>query len=460
MDPGFNPKITNLSNGYKLFNTIVFSPAGEDIIAYITSQKFLTYGDKKFQALMNQNGTIKGLIDTQNGNIWVSSDYPGIYARKTNGKQELMRIENNKIFRVWPLYQNIFVIEDPQYNLLGLQQGNKRILPFSCTDISWYPLIGKMDGKTVNVLKLEPVCNSYMLTDALKNSLNQSGATYLVNVKERGNSTLYNSKGARIAEGFEKLRVENDMLTFIENGETERMDLDGRRDIKGYDRTIPGKLWGLKEGYTPVIKNGKYGIYHEYLISEIIPPVYDKIEFKNDHFIVYTNGLTGMYDSYGKIVFKPEYKSIRPAYYNVPPEKNYFIVESTSGSKALFDKNGKVLVPYGTYDNYDFGFYVEHEKWCSVYKNGRLGILDLTTFKNTVPCLYEPGTEQTSNERWPNRKIALARKLPNGKIGIDVYRMTGGKIASKIFNDSADEVSFMQSFMERQLKVDLHILNW
>lgn len=81
--------------------------------------------------------------------------------------------------------------------------------------------------------------------------------------------------------------------------------------------------------------------------------------------------------------------------------------------------------------------------------------MDLRTFKIVVPCLYEPETEQTNNTPYPNRKIALARELPNRNIVIDVYKIGSGKVASKTFTQN--EVSWMLRFMEQQLGVNLYI---
>lgn len=459
IDSQFSPEITKLGYGYQLFNRNVYSPSGKKVLENINSVNLNTIGDKRFRELKKSGGGVAAMLDIDTGDLWESAGYPDMYKRRNTAKSEMIKIAKGKIFRAWPLRNNsnIYVIEHPEYKLLGLLKGNKMILPFECDAIYINQLSGKVDGKDINIINFEvPGVSKYSMDDSLFDALNGLGITYLVNVNDNGETYLFNSENEMIAERYRNLRVEDGMLTFYENGEKESMDLAGARNIKGYDKTIRNGMWDLPPGDIVVVRNGKYGLYREY-IGEIIPPIYDRMEGKEKYIKVYKGDLEGICDLNGKQILPAKYKYIRPIFNKVAIDKNKFVVTAPSGAEAIVSANGKELVPFGTYDDYDHLFNCDNEKWCSVRKNGKMGILNLTTFKLTVPCLYEPGTEQTSNVSWPNRKIALARSVPGKKIVIDVYKITGGKIASKTFDDHPSEVSWMLYFMEKQLNIDLHL---
>lgn len=91
----------------------------------------------------------------------------------------------------------------------------------------------------------------------------------------------------------------------------------------------------------------KYGVVGEDK-QEIIPFIYDKIEYSYDsrkNFIVVNNGLTGIIDKSGKVTIPTIYRSLEPCYYGCNSYDQRYIALKDE-LLGVLDYNNKIVVPF------------------------------------------------------------------------------------------------------------------
>ncbi|MFH6998095.1 WG repeat-containing protein [Flavobacterium sp. FlaQc-57] len=181
------------------------------------------------------------------------------------------------------------------------------------------------------------------------------------------------------------------------------------------------------------IKNNKCGLIQINSGSpyEIVTCEYDNIDIDNETFIVKKNNLFGMLDSFGKVITPCEYSSINKVLNKGNYSKNYIYIAQKNKKYILLDKSGQQItensfsrispVPYIntsgyyesearfsylTYQNNNknglldmLGQEVLETKYTDILGetnnnllvklNGKVGIYNLLTKKETIPCIYD-----------------------------------------------------------------------
>jgi len=181
------------------------------------------------------------------------------------------------------------------------------------------------------------------------------------------------------------------------------------------------------------IKNNKCGLIQINSGSpyEIVTCEYDNIDIDNETFIVKKNNLFGMLDSFGKVITPCEYTSISKVLNKGNYSKNYIYIAQKNKKYILLDKSGQQItensftrispVPYIntsgyyeyeakfsylTYQNNNknglldmLGQEVLETKYTDILGetnnnllvklNGKVGIYNLLTKKETIPCIYD-----------------------------------------------------------------------
>ncbi len=470
---GNPPTRTTLDNGYFLFDNVLYSPDGKKMKEGIKEAKLKVLSGNEFYFFTSDN-KIVGLMHKTKLNFYdkiksiklPDSKEPLLKFSADSIKDHSIGVIGSSVYVIVPFLKNnssLNAIVDPNTHLMGVLTDNDLAVPIQCTNISIDDSGYKVNGKSLVYFTIESN-KPIRFEQGLNRELNKIGYPYLIITKYPYFSNLYNSDGTKIAEDFSNLSYNGKVLSLTEDGKTVKMTLDGHRDIEGYDETIRDRMWGFGDGDIIVKKNGKYGLYREGE-GEVIPPLYDKLSRNMNHIWVTKDGLQGLYYINGELMIEPKYKWIKIASDRKEPSQNHYFVKSSSGAVGMVDRYGKIVLPFGTVDRFDFEtfsnlvyvLFNDEDKICKVFKNGKMGFLDLTTHKVVVPCLYEDGTEQYSNDWYPKTRIAVARELPNRNIVIDIYSVKGGKIASRTF--SQNEKMSMLYFMEKQLNVDLYILD-
>lgn len=358
------PNVINLTKGYVLFGNDVYSPDKKRVLSGVNSvSSTKKIGGRNYQVL--KSGTnIAGLIDTSTGEFY-KKEFGDNYINASN---EGFRVEHEKVLPLKVLSDRgnkLYAVENPEFGLFGIQKDDKRILPFHCNGIRWVNSGYKANGKDVYFLYLDGDNHSYYEGHELFNELDKWDIQVFVIVN---GEDLYNSKGTFLASGFTALNIFNDQITLVENGAIVKMNLDGVREIKGYDETFSNGGWrGFDPQYIGVKKNGKYGLYQEDE-GEIIPPLYDDFEAYGCDVKARKGNLYGLFDSDGKLIFEPKYKWISALDNNNSSSKSIYEVTSSDGRCALMNRAGKVLVPFGTVDSFSWQYGSDRDKWCWVKK--------------------------------------------------------------------------------------------
>lgn len=202
------------------------------------------------------------------------------------------------------------------------------------------------------------------------------------------------------------------------------------------------------------VKNNKCGLIqiNSGTPYEIVTCEYDNIDINNETFIVKKNNLYGMLDSFGKVISPCEYSSIDKVLKKDGYSKNYLYIAQKNKKFVLLDKSGQQIttnsfsgispVPYiNTTSSYDsegrfsyltyqnnnktglldmLGQEVLETKYTDIIGetnnnlivklNGKIGIYNLLTKKETIPCIYD--------------QIILDKSGSYGILGNDVFALT------------------------------------
>lgn len=224
--------------------------------------------------------------------------------------------------------------------------------------------------------------------------------------------------------------------------------MEGASVFGNYDSVSHADWGNLTMNDIVVSKNGKIGLYVEGR-GEIIPPLYEGLRRFWNHIYVFSGDKTGLYDDDGNMLFPAKYRSINIAYPN--PKTNFYLVKTMSGGTMIMGEKGKVILPAGHIDRADF-IVGDDGKWCTIYKNGKMGIMNLQSGRIALPCVYEDKIF-FGNGTWPNRKIGVYRTASTGEL-IEIWTLSGKKLSSKAFPRSAKYS--MKHYLENHLNVSLY----
>ncbi len=99
----------------------------------------------------------------------------------------------------------------------------------------------------------------------------------------------------------------------------------GKKDETSYNGEFKGGKWGLID---------KYG-------AEVLPLIYDKIEFESSHISITLNELIGLTDKRGQIIIEPLYSYIHK--YDLP---NYWYGRNASDLYGMVSGKGNTILPF------------------------------------------------------------------------------------------------------------------
>lgn len=196
-----------------------------------------------------------------------------------------------------------------------------------------------------------------------------------------------------------------------------------------------------------VFKKGKTGLYHKN--KEIIACLYDEIlPAANGSYRVKKSDLMGLINASGKLIIPTQYQYIRPTWDDDEteegeekenPNKFIWIAESSKGVKKFYDTKvpetsvatatiyekrlGSETIS-GDSDNYDIiqkkllETYDKVEindflKIAYVTKNGKKGVVDLTSNQEIINLIYDDVVYDNTN-----KKIRIFKAKRNGKYGL------------------------------------------
>ncbi len=444
------PEVKKIESGHFIFDKKLFTNNNQIAIADVDSvEEREIFGVEYF--VIVSAGVPVGLIDKESECLWKRKGNEFVSTCYNIPYKYVM--ESDKIYKLMPLKNGLFTMKHPDFDLYSLYGDGERLTPFKFKKIEVGELDGSIGHMPVNLLTLESNSVEHLSDEALPAIKKYLGKFLVINNVRNWRSILWNGEGKMLSDDFENLHIQDGLITFIEDGKEIRTDYEGNKGLYEYDsfKSMDGKEY-FNNGDYLVTRGGKDGLYVKG-VGELIPPLYDDIARIKGHIFVYKDGLWGLYDNYGNIIFDTKYKNFDIAGFVDGPI--YYIVTHTSGQKSLVDTSGRTVLPPSNIDSFNF-IIGEPGKWCKVYKNGKLGILDLSAKKVAIPCVYEDGTEQYSDGVWPNRKMAVTKLLPGGKYQIDIWTMRGNKVASQIFREG--EIYRMIWFMEKQLGIKLYLL--
>jgi hypothetical protein len=134
-----------------------------------------------------------------------------------------------------------------------------------------------------------------------------------------------------------------------------------------------------------VIKGSKEGIY-DAKGNKLIEPKYDDIttSWEEGINLLYSRKgkLYGIIDSLGNIVTEPKYSHLPSIYEN----DSRFLEVKSKGKWGLINNKGKEILP----TEYDIinGFTSQSNRYVYVVKNARVGVFNLQTEKEYIPCEF------------------------------------------------------------------------
>ncbi|MDE6651367.1 MAG: WG repeat-containing protein, partial [Paramuribaculum sp.] len=338
-----------------------------------------------------------------------------------------------------------------EYNLSSVQTKSKKLLPFRFSKILIDKKAGRLGDKPLWKITLEskqPILESE-LSDFVK-TLNSNYQNFIIEVKTSMGRSLFGNTGKELVHNnLQDVSTQDGFLIVKFDGKNHIAGMDGIMNFEQYDKVWQSDKGNLTVKDYIVSKGGKLGLFVEGQ-GEVIPPLYDGLSRLQGHIFVYKDNSVGLYDNNGHKIADPKYKSIDSGYF-YPTDKNYFALKTTSGSVIIVDNNGNVKLPAGLIDGVDF-LSGNEGKWGKVYKKGKMGIVNLQTFKIVVPCVYEDNIF-FGDGNWPNRKIGVYRKTANGDV-VDIWTMSGKKIASRLCPSSTPYLN--KRWIENQLNISLY----
>lgn len=219
---------------------------------------------------------------------------------------------------------------------------------------------------------------------------------------------------------------------------------------------LVGERAGTEERvyYLIMSKNGLKGLYTDYG-DEILPCEFQKIEklhlflpaTKEDLLKVTKDDLLGVITTNGDEILPCKYTQVYKKVLDDDAKLSIIVAEDINGNTAAFSPDGKPRPAFSNYSSFGYGG--------RVYKNGKMGFIDIETGKLLIPCIYDPDALQGGMEGPDNgssTRIALGYEKGNLAI-IDIWTLGGKKIGSRSFNRTA--AYLMALYIEEMLGIEV-----
>ena len=438
-----------LSDGFFLFCETLYDGHGKAVATDVKSVRPVTFSKTPMFGISFNKSDGNMIYEIKTGNKW-KKDTPGMngfYAPEKG--DDYLSIQGNKIYSLSP-FVNSWVVNDPSCQRYGILYDNQMLLPFDYTGIKIDKHAGEYKGQDLWKITLSSdkgIVESDL--DELVKFMKSTHDNFIVVVETPMGVSLFGNTGKELVHNsMQKVYTVNGFLCVTENGSDRVVDINGSSDLYAYDTISRSSQGNLTGDDILVSKDGRYGLYVEGK-GEVVPPHYDRISRLANHIYVYDGDYVGIYDNDGNKILDAKYRSVDVGCY-YPGKFNYYAVRNPNGSIMIVNDNGRVTVPAGTVDRVDF-LSGDERKWCKVYKNGKMGILNLETMKIVVPCAYNDQIFFGSGT-WPNRKIGVYKSSSQQEL-IEIWTMSGRKIASKSFPKSARYT--MKHYLQSQLDTSL-----
>ena len=448
------PQIKKVADGYILFNGQMYGPDGKILSKDVDNAERINVAGNEYISV-TYNNTIK-LIEPRTQIIWdkKSAGLNGVYTASSGDNNYKLAIRDQKLYHIYPYnigHTELSASKNCETGLWALIGNSGIVLPYKFENIIINQKAGHLYSSNywIVTLKSKSPASENELKSFAKILRNENENFVIVSEHSMGRS-LYGNTGTELVHNtLDNVYFENGFMFVESGGNKSIMGMNGATDLSGYDSIWRSHNSNMLSSDIIVKKNGKIGLYSEG-VGEIIPPIYDSLDRGTGYIFVYDNDLEGLYDNNGNKILAPQYKSIKvgAVYMN---DRNYFFVKNTNGTSMIVDHTGRTVLQPGLIDRVDF-LSGDEGKWCKVYKNGRMGILNLSTFKITVPCAYEDNIF-FGEGKWPNRKIGVHKSTSRQEL-IEIWTMSGRKVASKAFPSSARYT--MKHYLESQLNASFY----
>ncbi|MBD5340481.1 MAG: WG repeat-containing protein [Bacteroides sp.] len=445
-----------LPKRYLLFNDKLYSPQRTLIAQNVVDVDTMNIKGNRFIIATIDNPAQKLLIDLSSEIVWrkENSNRNGYYHTDLPEYSYLLGVDNDNIFHLDILTDGsnpIYIIKNLEYDLSSVHTASKELLPFRFNKILIDKNAGILDSKPLWKITLE--CKQPILESELSDfveTLNSNYPNFIIEAKTSMGRSLFGNTGKELVHNnLQNVSTHDGLLIVKFDGKNHIAGMNGIMTFEQYDNVWQSEKGNLTSKDFVVSKGNKVGLYVEGQ-GEVIPPLYDGVSRLQGHIFVYKDDLVGLYDNNGHKITDPKYKSIEAGYY-YPTNKNYFAVKNASGNMMIIDNSGNAKIPPGQIDRVDF-LSGEEGKWGKVYKNGKMGIVNLQTFKIVVPCNYEDNIF-FGDGHWSNRKIGVYRKTTNGDV-VDIWIMSGKKVASRVCPTNTPYLN--KRWIENQLNAHLY----
>ncbi len=452
---GDGPKLVRLPDKYVLFNDKLYSPGPDRKVVKegVTAADTVNIGDRRFLKVSLKGNDIL-LIDRSSGTRWEKKGpgLNGMYETNTWGVNYNLLVDGDSFYRVEPLeYGNhtFSVITNPEYGLKSVVSGSRKLIPFKLSSIYVDKIGDYKSGPLwrVTLNSQQPLFGPDL--EILVDELRQANDNFVIVTKSSMGRSLYGNTGSEIVHNsLETVYLKNGFLIAKTDEEERVVGMGGTDDLSAYDSVFRSDQGNLTGNDIIVKKDGKLGLYVEGR-GEIVPPQYEGFRRQWGHIFAFIGDQVGLYDDDGNLIIPPKYRSIDIA--NAYSSPNFYLVKTRSGGTMLLGDKGQTILPAGQIDSADF-LVGDAGKWCKVYKNGRMGIMNLQTKRIVIPCAYEDNIF-FGNGRWPDMKIGIYRSTSTGEL-IEIWTIGGKKISSKAFPRSAKYS--MKYYLENQLNASFY----
>lgn len=452
---GGAPQITKISKDYTLFNGNLYDSEGSIVLNGVESAKKTTVGEADFIEI-NRSDKSTNLIEPRQKGVWRKSSpgLDGVYSMESGSPGYKLKIHGQRVYRLMPfdVGDKLSISIDSKSGLWGLVGPSGTILKHRYDYIKVDKKAGRLNGEDFWIVRLDT--KSPVFEDELEPlvSVLRKGHESFVIVTEnlhQGKSLFGNTGAELVRNKLDKVYVKDGFMIVEADGAKKLMGMNGSTDFSNYDavwRADGGNMYGSD---VIVKKNGRLGLYSEGT-GELIPPKYDAFKRLSNHIYVYDGDRVGLYDNAGNKILDPKYRSIKVGAVYLK-DRNYYFVTTPGGASMIVDHKGRTVLPAGLIDKVDF-LSGDEGQWCKVYKKGRMGILNLKTFKIAVPCAYEDNIFFGSGQ-WPNRRLGVYKSSAQQEL-IEIWTFGGQKIASKVFPSSSRYM--MRAYLESQLNARFH----
>lgn len=259
-----------------------------------------------------------------------------------------------------------------------------------------------------------------------------------------------------LKKGIYKISKENKWgLAYFINGNIEKIvepQFDGIEDL---DKIVDGWAGKTEAVHNLIItKNGLKGLYSD-SGEEILPCKFQKIEklyrflqdTKDVLLKVTKDNLLGVITINGEEILPCKYVQVSEVDLDDDATESIIVAIDINGKKESFAPDGKSRPSFANYSSFGPDG--------RVYKDGKMGFIDIKTGKLLIPCIYDPNALQ-GGLQGPDyggvRRIALGYENYNGAT-IDIWTLDGKKIASRTFKHNARHL--MASFIEEMIGIEV-----